>query len=366
MTIHFEIHHSDGLAVLKHLPPESVDLAVVDPPYGLGKDYGNNSDCLGETEYLQWTQSWVDATLRALKPSGLLYVFQSWQRAPEVFSLIKLRARMINEIIWDRRVPSMGGTTRKFSSVHDNIGVFAKSQKYFFDLDPVRVPYDEITRKARSRSIFEGSKWLELGCNPKDVWSISRLHAIHRERQNHPTQKPRELIDRIILSSSPIGGLVVDPFAGTGTTLESCLEHGRRCIAAEINHSYVEMIHSRAKAAAANRVDGLASPARAGVLDSRLTQTESNEPLRRQLSLLNDKESATVERVGMVEILRLLKTTPMSSSEVAQALGVSRVAVAKQMFNLMASGRVEAIGRGRGTKYRERFTSYIPDDDASR
>lgn len=71
---------------------------------------------------------------------------------------------MVNEIIWDRRVPSMGGSTRKFSSVHDNIGFFVKSQKdYYFNLDPVRIPYDEETKKARTRSIFVGKKWLEMG-----------------------------------------------------------------------------------------------------------------------------------------------------------------------------------------------------------
>ena len=75
----------------------------------------------------------------------------------------------------------MGGSTRRYSSVHDTIGFFAKGRDYHFDLDAVRVPYDEQTKKARSRSIFVGAKWLELGYNPKDVWSVSRLHREHRE-----------------------------------------------------------------------------------------------------------------------------------------------------------------------------------------
>ena len=61
---------------------------------------------------------------------------------------------MVNEIIWDRRVPSMGCSTRKFSSVHDNIGFFAKSQKdYYFNIDPVRIPYDEKTQKAKQEAV---------------------------------------------------------------------------------------------------------------------------------------------------------------------------------------------------------------------
>jgi len=154
---------------------------------------------------------------------------------------------MINEIIWDRRVPSMGGTTRKFSSVHDNIGFFVRSKKYFFDLDPIRIPYDPQTKKARTRSIFVGKKWLEKGYNPKDVWSISRLHRIHGEREDHPTQKPLEIIERMVKSTSPEGGLVLDPFAGTGTTVEACIRNNRKCLAYELNPKYCEIIRNRIK-----------------------------------------------------------------------------------------------------------------------
>ncbi|MBL3926522.1 site-specific DNA-methyltransferase, partial [Bacteroides thetaiotaomicron] len=76
-----------------------------------------------------------------------------WQYAPEIFSFLKTKLTMVNEIIWDRRVPSMGGTTRRFTSVHDNIGFFAVSKAYYFDLDPVRIPYDADTKKARSRKL---------------------------------------------------------------------------------------------------------------------------------------------------------------------------------------------------------------------
>ena len=152
---------------------------------------------------------------------------------------------MINEIIWDRKVPSMGGSTRSFTSVHDTIGFFAKSKKYFFDLDAVRIPYDAETKKARSRRIFEGAKWLELGYNPKDLWSVSRIHKQAPERENHPTQKPLEIIDRMVLASSPENGLVLDPFMGSGTTAISCMRNKRKFVGFEINSSYCEMIEQR-------------------------------------------------------------------------------------------------------------------------
>ena len=152
---------------------------------------------------------------------------------------------MVNEIIWDRRVPSMGGTTRRFTSVHDNIGFFALSKDYYFDLDPVRIPYDAATKKARSRKLFEGSKWLELGYNPKDLWSVSRLHRQHAERVDHPTQKPLEIVERMVLASCPPGGRVLDPFMGSGTTAVACARHAREFVGYEINESYCAIAHER-------------------------------------------------------------------------------------------------------------------------
>jgi len=181
---------------INKIEDDSVDLILTDPPYCLGKDYGNDSDQKSSEEYLNWTYQWIDAVLPKLKKTGSFYIFLSWQYSPEIFVYLKKRLRMINEIIWDRRVPSMGGSTRKFSSVHDNIGFFVKDNDYYFDLDSIRIPYDEETKKARTRSIFIGKKWLEIGYNPKDLWSASRIHAQDPERENHPTQKPLEIIER--------------------------------------------------------------------------------------------------------------------------------------------------------------------------
>jgi site-specific DNA-methyltransferase (adenine-specific) len=217
---------------------ESVDLVIADPPYGLGKDYGNDSDRLNGEAYLGFSRRWIDAICAKLKPTGSLYVFLTWQHSPEVFSYLKTRLLMVNEIIWDRKVPSMGGSTRKFSSVHDTIGLFAKSRDYYFDVDSVRIPYDPETKRARTRSIFVGKKWLEVGYNPKDVWSVTRLHRQDPERADHPTQKPLEIIERMVLASAPPGGLVLDPFMGSGTTAVAAVKHRRRFTGFEINTEY--------------------------------------------------------------------------------------------------------------------------------
>jgi site-specific DNA-methyltransferase (adenine-specific) len=129
--------------------------------------------------------------------------------------------------------------------VHDNIGYFAMSRDYYFDVDAVRIPYDAATKKARSRSIFVGAKWLEVGYNPKDVWSVSRLHRQHGEREDHPTQKPLEIVERMVLASCPPGGVVLDPFMGSGTSAVAALRHGRRFVGFELNPEYFSIVEKR-------------------------------------------------------------------------------------------------------------------------
>ncbi len=246
-----QVFCGDVLTGVEQIPDASIDLILADPPYGLGKDYGNDSDKLDTADYQAWMTAWVDAVLPKLKPTGSLYVFLTWRNSPEIFVMLKQRLTMINEIIWDRRVPSMGGSTRRYSSVHDTIGFFAAAKNYYFDLDAIRVPYDAVTKKARSRSIFVGAKWLEIGYNPKDVWSVSRLHREHRERADHPTQKPLEIVERMIKASCPPGGVVFDPFMGSGTSAVAAMRCGRDYVGFELNAEYCELIARRLADAAA-------------------------------------------------------------------------------------------------------------------
>jgi site-specific DNA-methyltransferase (adenine-specific) len=240
-----QVFCEDALEGLARIPDGSIDLILTDPPYNLGKDYGNGSDQQSVEAYLAWTEQWIDKALPKLKANGSLYIFLTWRFAPEIFVMLKKRMAMMNEIIWDRRVPSMGGSTRSFSSVHDTIGFFVNRKDYYFDLDAVRIPYDAETKKARSRSIFIGAKWLEVGYNPKDLWSVSRLHREHPERADHPTQKPIEIIERMIKASCPPGGVVLDPFMGSGTTAVAARGLGRQYVGFELNPEYCEIIGKR-------------------------------------------------------------------------------------------------------------------------
>lgn len=239
------VYCEDALAGLARIPDGSVDLILTDPPYNLGKDYGNASDQQSVADYLRWTEQWIDAALPKLKANGSLYIFLTWRYSPEIFVMLKQRMAMMNEIIWDRRVPSMGGSVRSFSSVHDTIGFFVKRKDYYFDLDAVRIAYDAATKKARSRSIFVGAKWLEVGYNPKDLWSVSRLHKEHPERADHPTQKPLVIIERMVKASCPPGGVVLDLFMGSGTTALAAKRCGRDFVGFELNPDYCAIIEQR-------------------------------------------------------------------------------------------------------------------------
>ncbi len=254
------VFNDDALAGLARIPDASIDLIIADPPYSLGKDYGNESDKRSDADYLQWMEKWVDAALPKLKSNGSFYIFLTWRFAPEIFVMLKQRLQMVNEIIWDRRVPSMGGSVRSFTSVHDTIGFFVKGKGYYFDLDSVRIPYDAETKKARSRSLFVGAKWLEVGYNPKDLWSVSRVHKCDPERADHPTQKPLEIIDRMIYASCPPGGMVLDPFMGSGTTAVSARRCGRHFVGFELNPDYCDIIRARLQTPYAQRMENNNQP----------------------------------------------------------------------------------------------------------
>lgn len=255
------VYCEDALAGLARIPDGSVDLILTDPPYNLGKDYGNASDQQSVADYLRWTEQWIDAALPKLKANGSLYIFLTWRYSPEIFVMLKQRMAMMNEIIWDRRVPSMGGSVRSFSSVHDTIGFFVKRKDYYFDLDAVRIAYDAATKKARSRSIFIGAKWLEVGYNPKDLWSVSRLHKEHPERADHPTQKPLEIIERMVKASCPPGGVVLDLFMGSGTTALAAKRCGRDFVGFELNPDYCAIIEQRLAALTQELAEPATSPA---------------------------------------------------------------------------------------------------------
>lgn len=224
----------DAITEMSKLDPFSVDLVIADPPYNLGKDYGNNHDIQGFAEYLDFTRNWIKQAHRVLKPSGTLYVFMGFRFISYLYDILdKEQGMFFNSwIVWHY---TQGiGKTRGFSPRHDDILMFTKSETFTFNLDSVRVPQKYYRERNNMR-----------GANPGDVWEFSHVHYCNENRQNHPTQKPEGIIERIVLASSNKGDIVLDPFSGSGTTIRVCQQLHRHAIGIELNPEYVEMTKER-------------------------------------------------------------------------------------------------------------------------
>jgi len=229
-----EIITGDALVELEQLRTGSVDLVVADPPYNLGKDYGNNHDVQGFDDYLSFSRKWLKQAHRILKPTGTLYVFMGFRFISYLYDILDRDLRMFfnSWIVW--HYTQGMGKIRGFSPRHDDILMFTRSREFKFNLDSVRVPQKYFRNRNNMR-----------GANPGDVWAFSHVHYCSGNRQDHPTQKPEGLIARMILASSDEGDLVVDPFSGSGTTLRVCQQLKRRAIGIEINPDYVARTKDR-------------------------------------------------------------------------------------------------------------------------
>jgi len=229
-----EIINADALKKMKEIPSESIDLIIADPPYNLKKDYGNNSDDFTHDEYLVFSRQWLSESKRVLKKTGSIYVFMGVKYISYIYHIMEkeLSLSFNSWITWHY---TQGlGKTKGFSPRHDDILFFSKTEKYKFNLDSVRVP------QKYYRSINN-----MRGANPGDVWQFSHVHYCNENRQNHPTQKPEGLIERMVLASSDAGDFVLDPFSGSGTTLRVCQQLDRDCIGIEINPDYVKSTEDR-------------------------------------------------------------------------------------------------------------------------
>ena len=219
---------------LKKIESNTVDLIIADPPYNVGKDYGNKSDKQDFDEYIAFTKEWLTECHRILKKNGTIYIFIGFRYISYLYQILEkdLKMNFVNWISWHY---TQGiGKTKGFSPRHDDILMFSKSASYKFNLDEIRVP-QKFYRKVNNMR----------GANPGDVWEVSHIHYCQKNRQEHPTQKPEALVERMVLASSSEGDMVVDPFSGSGTTLRVCQQLNRNAVGIELNPEYVEQTKER-------------------------------------------------------------------------------------------------------------------------
>ena len=228
----------DCLALLRALPSGTVQLIVCDPPYNI-----KLADWDVHADYLAWASEWLREAERVLAETGSLVIFGGLQYQAEAGSgdlltlLAHLRAksrmRLVNLIVWN--YPNGMSAHHFFASRHEEIAWFAKTPKYHFDLDSVREPYDEATKAAYRRDKRLRPETVEKGRNPTNVWRIGRLNGNSTERVGHPTQKPAELVRRLVRALSYPGSVVLDFFGGSAVTARVAVEEGRHAIVSDVD-----------------------------------------------------------------------------------------------------------------------------------
>ncbi|NBO92346.1 MAG: site-specific DNA-methyltransferase [Planctomycetia bacterium] len=246
----------DCLRHLATLPDGSVDLAFADPPFNIGYEYDVYNDRQGRADYLAWTDRWLAAVSRVLKSDGSMYVAIGDEYAAEMkVRLDALGLTMRNWIVWHYTFGV--ACKRKFNRSHAHIFYYVVNPKRFtFNADSVRVPSARQTTYADRRAVAGGKlpddTWVlrpqeeDKAFTPEsDTWYVSRVCGTFRERTGHPCQMPEAVLERIIKVSSRPGDVVLDPFAGSGTTLAAAKRLGRRWLGIELSPDYANAVRQR-------------------------------------------------------------------------------------------------------------------------
>ena len=236
----------DCVQLLDCLPDKSVQLIVCDPPYNIQLAHWDI-----HSNYLAFASGWLRRAERVLSDTGSIVIFGGLQYQAEAGSgdLITLindmrtnsKMRLVNVIIWN--YPNGMSAHRFFANRHEEIAWFAKTKNYHFDLDAVREPYDAETKAAYMKDKRLRPETIEKGRNPTNVWRMGRLNGNSKERVGHPTQKPHQVIQRIVRALSYPGSVVLDFFAGSGITSRVCIEEGRHSISGDADsviHKYMK------------------------------------------------------------------------------------------------------------------------------
>jgi len=243
-TVH-GIFIQDAVDFLKTVPDSSVQLVLIDPPYNLDLDHWDTFQ-----NYLDWAKQWLDQIFRVLTDSGNCVIFGGFQyqdlKKGDLLEILhytrhETALRFVNLVIWYYK--NGMSAHRFFANRHEEAVWLSKTKKYYFDLDSVRTPFDEATKALYKKDKRLNPESIEKGKNPTNVWEIGRLNGNSTERVGHPTQKPVELIRRFVRGLSFEGSIVLDFFAGSGTTGRVCIEERRHSILVDSDnnlHSYLE------------------------------------------------------------------------------------------------------------------------------
>ena len=258
----------------KFIPPESVDLLFLDPPYNLSKQFHNNNfNKTTEEKYTQWFDSWFKLLLPSLKETATVYVCGDWKTSISIYKVIKDYLIIRNRITWEREKGR--GAKTNYKNSHEDIWFATKGDEYTFNLDAVKLkrkvlaPYRENGKPKDWEESENGNYRLT---HPGNFWNdISIPFWSMTENTEHPTQKPEKLIAKLVLASTNENDIVFDPFLGSGTTAVVAKKLKRHFYAIELAEEYVMLGLKRLDLAAKDiRIQGYEK----GVFWERNTFTE--------------------------------------------------------------------------------------------
>ncbi len=268
------IYHGDALQILTQIEANTVDLIFADPPYNIGKKFGEFSDVWpSDIEYAEWCYQWLMLCIQKLKPNGSLYVMSSTQAMPYLDLWLRNHLTILSRIIW--HYDSSGVQAKKhFGSLYEPILFCVKNPKqYTFNADDIQVE----ARTGAVRKLIDYRKTTPTPYHstkvPGNTWYIPRVRYRMAEYEEHPTQKPEMLLERIIKASSNLGDIVLDPFAGTFTSCAVAKRLERRSIGIESEIEYVKIGLRRLGISSHFEGESLRSP------DKHYARKHPNQPL---------------------------------------------------------------------------------------
>ncbi len=240
------LFEGNSLQWLKSIDDNSVDLIFADPPYNIKKADWDKFD--SQEQYIQWSMQWIKEAYRILKNTGTLYVCGFTEILADLKHPAMKYFKGCKWLIWYYKNKANLG--KDWGRSHESILHLRKDSKFTFNIDDVRIPYGKHTLKYPSHPQAVTSQygnngkrkdiWTPhpLGAKPKDVIEVPTTCNGMGEKTPHPTQKPEELLRKLILASSNECDLVLDPFSGSGTTLVVAEQLNRRWLGCELVPEY--------------------------------------------------------------------------------------------------------------------------------
>lgn len=248
-----ELWQGNSIEWLKSMNDDSIDLIFADPPYNIKK--ANWDSFESQEEYIKWSLQWIEQAARILKPTGTLYICGFSEILADLKHPASKYFKSCRWIIWHYKNKANLGND--WGRSHESILHFRKTKNFVFNIDKIRIPYGEHTLKYPSHPQAETSQYGNcrngnhiwepnpLGAKPKDVLEIPTTCNGMHEKTPHPTQKPEELLRKIILTSSNVGDVVLDPFCGSGTTPVCAEQLQRKWLACDLSPEYLDWAANR-------------------------------------------------------------------------------------------------------------------------